>query len=109
MSEQQRQNGAADGRSALEGVVSGYWPAPTEKDRYLYALAAEYHERTEAYDRMVCTGPICHGAIMPATPHEMALINRNALAVMRGLQDRAMREQSIERREVAQAIQRHDR
>lgn len=48
------------------------------EERKLQELAREYHTRTEAYDRTVCTGPILHGAIMPSTPHERRLINNNA-------------------------------
>jgi hypothetical protein len=52
-------------------------------DARLFALARAYHERTEAYDRTVCTGPIGRDGIMPATPRERGLINRNAGIVMR--------------------------
>ena len=48
----------------------------------LRKLAIQYHERTEQYDRTVCTGPIQRGAILPANAREHALINRNAKAVM---------------------------
>lgn len=47
----------------------------------LHDLVEQYHERTEAYDRTVCTGPIGIDGIMPATPRELGLINRNARAV----------------------------
>ncbi|ADP02352.1 gp7 [Burkholderia phage KS14] len=62
--------------------------APTPRTQ-LDELAAEYHERCEAYDRLVCTGPIIHGSIMPATAHELRLIGRNARAVLRELAERA--------------------
>ncbi|HDR9024792.1 TPA: hypothetical protein QDB09_005399 [Burkholderia vietnamiensis] len=52
-------------------------------------LAAEYHQRCEAYDRLVCSGPIVDGSIMPATDHERRIINRNAGAVLRELTKRA--------------------
>jgi hypothetical protein len=52
-------------------------------DARLFSLARAYHERTEAYDRTVCTGPIGRDGILPATPREMGLINRNASIVMR--------------------------
>lgn len=51
-------------------------------------LAVEYYRRTEAYDRSVCTGPVRDGEILPSSHHELALINRNALAVLRELQER---------------------
>jgi hypothetical protein len=47
----------------------------------LRKLAREYHDRTEAYDRTVCTGPLVHGAIMPATEHEGNIINNHAQLV----------------------------
>ena len=45
---------------------------------HLRQVAEQYIRDTEAYDRTVCTGPIISGEIMPATPHEHALISRNA-------------------------------
>lgn len=51
-------------------------------DYLLLDLAREYHERCEAYDRIVCTGPIGpEGGILPATAREFGLINANAAAV----------------------------
>jgi hypothetical protein len=61
------------------------------KDRDLVALAEEYYHRTELYDRTVCTGPIGPDGIMPATPAELATINRHADQVRRELVDRALR------------------
>jgi len=52
-----------------------------QADKDLFTLAAEYHERTEAYDRTVCTGPIVRGGIMPATAYERVAINRHAAIV----------------------------
>ena len=77
--------------------------SPDDIERYLFALAEEYHQRTEAFDRTVCTGPILHGSIMPATPREMATINRHAAAVRRELEDRA-NTRCIGRSAVAKAI-----
>ena len=45
---------------------------------HLREVAEQYVRDTEAYDRIVCTGPIIRGEIMPATQHERALISRNA-------------------------------
>jgi hypothetical protein len=59
--------------------------APTPLDE----LAAEYHERCETYDRLVCTGPIIDNSIMPATHDERRLIERNARTVLAELTDRA--------------------
>ena len=53
----------------------------TERDIKLYDYATRYHIECEEYDRTVCTGQIGRDGIMPATPHEMARINRNAQAV----------------------------
>lgn len=58
---------------------------PTERERTLYELARRYHDECEAYDRTVCTGPVIDGAILPATPHERALVIRNAANVRRSL------------------------
>ena len=50
----------------------------TSEEKRLYELAREYHERTEAYDRTVCTGPVRCGGIMPADCEQRSLVNRNA-------------------------------
>lgn len=57
----------------------------SEEDRTLRLLAEQYHERTEAYDRTVCTGPIINGSIMPVGPYEHSMINKHAAAVRREL------------------------
>ena len=56
----------------------GQWVGPTELEQKLEKLAADYHKRTEEYDRSVCTGPSVRGCIMPANAEQHALINRNA-------------------------------
>jgi hypothetical protein len=56
----------------------------------LAALAVEYHQRTEAYDRSVCTGPIRDDGIMPATNEERRSINGNALRVRAEMLERAV-------------------
>ena len=75
----------------------------TERDQKLYELATRYHTETEAYDRTVCTGPVREGSIMPATPHETAMINRNAIAVRKRITFDAERE-GFTREELARAI-----
>lgn len=55
---------------------------PSESDNRLHAIAKQYVDETETYDRSVCTGPIGRDGIMPATPYEFALVNRNAIRVM---------------------------
>ena len=93
----------------VKRLVSDYlqtWPEPTEEDLYLDALAAEYHQRAEAYDLTVCTGPIKHGGIMPVTAKELMMVNRHARALKHELGDRAERERGIQPFKVMRAIQR---
>lgn len=45
----------------------------------------EYQQRTESYDRTVCTGPVCNGVIWPANEVERSLITRHAIMVRRQL------------------------
>jgi len=78
---------------------------PTERDNRLHQLATRYHTECEAYDQTVCTGPTGRDGIMPATPHEMALINRNAHAVRKSLEEEAQRK-GIGREELSRAIRR---
>lgn len=56
---------------------------PTESEIKAMELAKRYRDQTEAYDRTVCTGPIGRDGILPRTPRETALINRNAVKVRR--------------------------
>ncbi|MGR6474439.1 hypothetical protein ACUZXZ_01365 [Pseudomonas juntendi] len=78
-----------------------------EHDRSeLDEIAARYVQRTEMYDRSVCTGPVRHGVVMPATPHELGCINRNALRELDQLCEQFAHQYS--RRELVQAIRRHD-
>lgn len=51
--------------------------AHTPMDIKVHELAREYHKKAEAYDRTVCTGPIVHGEIQPASSAELRLINRH--------------------------------
>lgn len=55
---------------------------PTESERRLSAAAEQYVVETEAYDRIVCTGPIKYGSIMPTNSYERRLVNRNAIRAM---------------------------
>lgn len=57
---------------------------------FLDDLAEEYYRRTEAYDLAVCTGPMGCDGILPATRDEFNLINRNAIAILRELNHRAL-------------------
>ena len=74
----------------------------------LLDLAMEYHRRCEAYDRIVCTGPIGpEGCVLPATPREMGLINRNARLILRELTHRAA-EIGGTHQELLETIRRYD-
>jgi hypothetical protein len=63
------------------------WPADT--DKVLHDLAAQYHWQTEAYDRLVCTGPMGRDGILPADGYESGLINRNAHEIRKVLEAEA--------------------
>jgi hypothetical protein len=54
----------------------------SEGRKRLLELASQYIERTEAYDRTVCTGPIGRYGIMPATAKERSLIICNAATLL---------------------------
>lgn len=81
--------------------------AHSPRDVRLYELAKQYHMTCEAYDRTVCTGPVTADGIMPANHRELALINRHAIEVMRGLLDVA-RADGIGPAELRKAISRYD-
>ena len=40
-----------------------------------HEIVKEYHERTESFDRIVCTGEIRNGEILPANGYELQLMN----------------------------------
>lgn len=67
--------------SAFRKEYLGMPMQETDDERKLRELAEEYHHRTEAYDRTICTGPIKRGAIMPANGCEASQINRHAIGV----------------------------
>lgn len=75
----------------------------TERDMRLHDYATRYHTECELYDRTVCSGPIGLDGIMPATPGEMGLINRNARAVRARIDAEATRD-GFTRKELARAI-----
>lgn len=76
---------------------------PTQQESKAAELAERYHRETEAFDRLVCTGPIIKGSIMPNGPHEMAQINRNAIKVRRQILDEAA-QHGISAHDMARAI-----
>ena len=80
---------------------------PTPLPNFLFDLAKEYSDRTEAYDLTVCTGGVGVDGVMPATPRELGMINRNALQTMRELERKA-EEGGYTRQQLRDAIVRHD-
>lgn len=78
----------------------------TEQERKAEELAQRYHRATEAYDRTVCTGPIRDGSVMPIGPHELALVNRNAIKVREQIMHEAA-QHGISRQDMARAIGRN--
>ena len=76
----------------------------TERDRLIFDLATRYHDECEAYDAIVCTGRGRYGA-MPVNSHEMALINRNAIAVKKRIYLEA-EQRGISKDEIRKAIAR---
>lgn len=71
-------------RALFEGTFS-----IEARDRDLVKLADDYHCRTEAFDRTVCTGPVGQAGIMPANARELALIHANARRIRLELTERA--------------------
>ena len=87
-------------------MLAEYFQQPivlSEHDVLLDKLARHYHDSTEAYDRTVCTGPIVSGEIQPASPRELALINRNASLTIKMI---LASEPGVTRKELHQAISR---
>jgi hypothetical protein len=73
----------------------------------LVGFAHRYHEETEAYDRTVCTGPIGRdGGILPATPEQRWMINRNAIRVFKEIWVEAKR-LGVSREELHEAIRKN--
>lgn len=54
----------------------------------------------------MCTGPIRDGSVMPIGPHEMALVNRNAIKVREQIMHEAA-QHGISRQDMARSISRH--
>lgn len=75
-------------------------------DAVLGELAAEYHERCERFDRVVCSGPVIDGAVLPATRRERHLIGSNASAVRAEILYRAAA-LGYSRAQMVDAIARH--
>lgn len=64
---------------------------PDDSMRKLRELAQRYANETEAFDRRVCTGPMCNGDIMPKGSREIMEINRFANTLRKELGDEAAR------------------
>ena len=81
-----------DGKSSaadavgLNELLYGYFIL-TEKDQKLYELAKQYHEETEAYDRIICSRINERGVAIPINDYEYRLVNHNALDVFKRLLD----------------------
>lgn len=80
---------------------------PSDREQRLNEFAKRYHIACETYDRTVCTGPMLHGSITPATPHEMSLITRNARFVRKLLEVEAQGK-GFTREELSRAIGKWD-
>jgi hypothetical protein len=71
----------------------------------LHHLAKEYHDRCEAYDRTICSGPIGLDGVMPNGYRESGLINRNAHRIIKEILER----ENLPRSELIRAIQQYRR
>lgn len=79
---------------------------PKEQDRLLHALAKEYHDDCELYDRVICSRVNERGIAVPINDYEMRQINRNALAV----KNRILKSNpDIDRNMLSKAIQKYAR
>ena len=59
--------------------LQGIWIGPTEEEKRAIKAVDVYTTSAEAFDRLVCTGPIGPGGgILPATSEQNSIINRNA-------------------------------
>ena len=82
----------------------GEWLAESEEEKALRELAEEYHARCETYDRRVCSGISPRtGEVMPVTPEESGLVNRNAYKVRSDI----MRKTTFTEEQVSDAIRRY--
>lgn len=73
----QSEAGSIRNQKELGGAMSN--------DQRLWELARDYHDVTEAFDRIVCTGPMGKDGILPANPREVGIISRNAKMVFHRL------------------------
>lgn len=77
---------------------------PEKEDLALEELARQYHERCDAYDRMVCTGfDPAHNEVIPANCRERRATYRNELLVKADIVEQA-RAQGLNGEHVRRAI-----
>jgi hypothetical protein len=90
----------------FESLYLGNPGIPTARETLALALAQQYIEECESFDRTVCTGPIKRGAILPMNGRELGLICRNAKEVKK----RILRDNpGVTEPELRQAIKQVDR
>jgi len=63
----------------------------SKDEEWLRKLAWEYHDRTEAYDQIACTGRLGKVSV-PMSGRELGDINRNAVATLKEICRREGRE-----------------
>ncbi len=73
----------------------------SEKDRILHEIAKEYHEKTEAYDRVFCSAINDRGIAIPTCGREMRLISINAKEVLAKLLNEYP---ALDKKEIRKAI-----
>jgi len=69
---------SAKDKEEFHQEILGMPPVPDPLDVYADKLARFYVQRTETYDRTVCTGGIIGGCAMPANGRERGMININS-------------------------------
>lgn len=92
--------------AVMAGIMnfeSEYLGVPIPENPDLIGLAKKYHDKTESFDRTVCTGPIENGCIRPMTGYEASIINKNALKIREAIILEA-RESGISREAMMRAI-----
>lgn len=60
----------------------------SEREKIAFHAAKEYYDRTEAFDKTVCSGTNKHGVSMPTNTRELFLISKNAIAVRKEIMQR---------------------
>lgn len=60
-----------------------------DRSRKMWELAETYHEKTEAFDRIICSGSVKNGSVWPANVYEFRMVNKNANNVHRSILEEA--------------------